>query len=150
MKAKQVEQQGQEELLKSFRKIIPLLKRYLPINEYAAYEEFLKTCDLLAARVDKQKQGYQDKAEYHREISRKWREDNKEVNATYMKRYYGKACHCEEKDKCNWHIIGIARKNKLSSSQTYLVKCDICLAEWRTKAAYCQDILDRSPSAGGV
>jgi hypothetical protein len=66
------------------------LRKYLPVGEYDVYKDFLDVCERLKAKNDSEKQRYRDKAEYHREFTKKWRRDNKERHGAYQKQYYEK------------------------------------------------------------
>jgi hypothetical protein len=44
----------------------------------------------MKAKNDGQKQRYQDKAEYHRENTRQWRQNNKDKHYAYQKAYRDK------------------------------------------------------------
>jgi len=66
------------------------LEEYLPVKKYDLYKEYLTIFEALLAKHDKQKQRYMDKAEYHRENSRKWRQENKEKHYAYQKEYLAK------------------------------------------------------------
>jgi hypothetical protein len=69
---------------------IAILRKHIPLSEYDAYARFLDYYERMKAKNDAQKQQYQDKADYHRETSRKWRQDNKEKHYAYQKEYNAK------------------------------------------------------------
>jgi len=135
-----------DSIVESLNKVTIALERYLPIGEYALYQEYIVAFDSLVAKRDKQKQSYQNKAEYHRNITKKWRHNNKERNAIYQKQYYAnnpipKACHCEDKNKDNWYVVGkVKKRGQGNAPQTYIVKYDVCEARWKTKAKYCKEL----------
>ena len=76
--------------IETLGRIALALKEYFPIKEYGLYTEYMGVYESLKAQNDLEKQRYQEKAEYHREVTRKWRQDNKERNSAYQKEYYAK------------------------------------------------------------
>ena len=64
-----------------------IFRKFVPLSEYDVYTRFMDFYERMKAQNDQQKQNYQKKAEYHREISRKWRQDNKEKNRDYQREY---------------------------------------------------------------
>ena len=74
----------------TLEKIAAALEEYLPVKEYELYMEYLSVFENLRAKREKQSQYYQSKAEYHREASRKWRQDNKDKHDAYQKEYLAK------------------------------------------------------------
>ena len=73
------------------------LEEYLPVKKCDLYKEYLTIFEALLAKHDKQKQRYMDKAEYHRESTRQWRQNNKEKNREYQREYARKKA-AEKKD----------------------------------------------------
>jgi len=73
--------------IETMGKLALALIKYLPESEYALLKEYLGVYERLKAKNDSQKQRYQDKAEYHRETTRQWRQDNKERNRAYQREY---------------------------------------------------------------
>ena len=69
---------------------VSILEKYLPVKEHGFLMEYLSAYEHLKAKDDRQKQNYQAKAEYHREKTRQWRQDNKEKHDAYQKAYYTK------------------------------------------------------------
>jgi len=132
--------QSIDEIAEAVGKMIPIMKKYLPVGEYEVYRDFIEAHKSLVARKEQQRQSYRNKAEYHRELTKKWREDNAERNKAYQKSWVGKACTCEEKDNRNWRVVGLIKKRKPSTRQTYSLECDICGAKWKSKALYCMDL----------
>ena len=133
----------QDSIIKTLEKVRIVLREYMPIREYDTYTELCDAIEILSSRRDSERQRYQDKAEYHRENTRKWREKNKDWNKTYQKQWIGKSCHCPEKNMDNWVIVGKARKLKPNSPQTFSVKCNVCCAQWKTKAKYCKELKEK-------
>jgi len=66
---------------------VSLLREYMPLREYDRYAVFLDFYERMKTKNEQQKLRYQDKAEYHRENTRKWRQDNKEKHYAYQKSY---------------------------------------------------------------
>ena len=79
--------------------VAALLEEYLPIKDYGLYIEYLDVLESVKAKKEKQSQTYQAKAEYHREISRKWRQENKERHNKYQKEYLAKKRAKKQDDK---------------------------------------------------
>ena len=76
--------------IETMGKIVFALGKYLPETEFELFKEYLNVYERLKAKNDKEKQSYQDKAEYHRETTRQWRQDNKERHYEYQKKYRDK------------------------------------------------------------
>jgi len=74
--------------IETLGKIALAIREYFPIKEYDLYMEYIGVYESLKAKNDSEKQRYQDKAEYHRETSRKWRQDNKERHKEYQKKWH--------------------------------------------------------------
>jgi len=70
--------------------IAAILREYIPLKEYDLYAKYLAYYERMKDQNDKQKQHYQDNAEYHRENTRKWRQENKDRNYAYQKEYLAK------------------------------------------------------------
>jgi hypothetical protein len=139
-KSKDKKMQSIDEIAKAVGRMIPIMKKYLPVGEYEAYRDFLEAYKSLVARKEQMRQSYQDKAKYHRESTKKWREDNAEKNKAYQQNWLGRACTCEEKDRRNWCVIGLVKKIKPSARQTYSLECDICGAKWKSRASFCAEL----------
>jgi len=92
--------------IETLGKVALALKEYLPIGEiklsvgevnitltvenapeHDLYNEFLSVYEGLKVKNDKRNKGYQEKAEYHREATRKWRQENKERYKAYQKEW---------------------------------------------------------------
>jgi len=56
--------------------------------ECGIYEDFLIVLEELKAKNNKRNQDYQKRAEYHREMTRKWRLENKERHKAYQKKWH--------------------------------------------------------------
>ncbi len=69
-------------------KVAFALEKHLPIAEYELFMEYLGVYEALKAKNDREKQNYQEKAEYYREATRKWRQDNKERHEAYQKSWH--------------------------------------------------------------
>lgn len=130
----------QDYIIETLERVRIVLREYMPIREYDLYAELCSIIETLSSRRDNERKRYQDKAVYHRENTRKWRENNKERNTTYQKQWLGKPCQCQEKDMNNWHIIGKAKQLKPNIPQAYSVKCNACGAQWKTRAKYCLEL----------
>jgi hypothetical protein len=74
--------------VETLNKVPAALGAFLPINELALYNEYEAVCKFLTDKNTKEKQAYQDKAEYHREVTRKWRRDNVERSRAYQREYH--------------------------------------------------------------
>jgi hypothetical protein len=70
--------------------VISAMEKYFPIREIGLFNQCVDILERLKAIDAKSKQRYQDKAEYHREATRKWRQDNKAKHAAYQKQYSAK------------------------------------------------------------
>jgi len=68
-------------------KVAFLLGKYLPTAEYDLFKEYLRIYEWLKTKNDKEKQRYNDKAEYHREATKKWRQENADKNRDYQRNY---------------------------------------------------------------
>jgi len=64
-----------------------IFRKHVPLSEYDVYTRFMDFYERMKAQNDLQKQQYQEKAEYHREKTRRWRQDNKERNKEYQREY---------------------------------------------------------------
>ena len=71
-------------------RVAEALEEYLPVKEYELYNDYLSLYEHLREKREKQSQYYQSKAEYHREATRQWRQDNKEKHYAYQKEYSAK------------------------------------------------------------
>lgn len=56
--------------------------------------------------------------------------------ATFGSSASGKVCSCKEKDKSNWTLIGYTKGKSIGG----VVQCDICNAQWNTKAKYINEL----------
>jgi hypothetical protein len=130
----------QDSIIETLERVRIVLREYMPLREYSLYVELCDVIKTLSSRRDSERRRYQNKAEYHREYTRKWREDNRERNEAYQKQYYGKPCQCPERNMYNWCIVGKAKQLKPDSIQTYSIKCKACGAQWKTKAKYCKEL----------
>jgi hypothetical protein len=130
----------QDSIIETLEKVRAVFREHMPLREYDTYAELCDVIETLSSRRDGERQRYQDKAVYHREITRKWREDNKERNKAYRKQWSGNPCQCQEKNMDNWRIVGKAKQLKPDSPKTYSVKCNACGAQWKTKAKYCRKL----------
>jgi hypothetical protein len=66
------------------------LGKYLPETEFALFKDYLRVYESLKAKNDNEKQRYQEKAEYHRAITKKWREENPEKQKRHVRNYQEK------------------------------------------------------------
>ena len=73
--------------IETLEKTASALEKYLPVMEYELYKDYLLVYEHLKAKNDREKQQYQKRADYHRETSKKWRQDNKERHNAYQKQY---------------------------------------------------------------
>ena len=76
--------------LEIIRDAVSLLREHMPLREYDRYAAVLDFYERMKAKNEQQKMRYQNKAEYHRENTRKWRQDNKEKHYAYQKNYRDK------------------------------------------------------------
>jgi hypothetical protein len=74
--------------IETLEAVFKALRQYLPLGEYDLYAAYKSVFERLKAKNNTEKQKYQEKAEYHRETTRKWRRDNKERHSAYQKKYY--------------------------------------------------------------
>ncbi len=77
-------------------KVLDALEDYLPINEFYLFMEYLDTYEHLLGKLNKQTADYKVKAEYYREMSRLWRQDNPERS---KKHYEDWKARKEEKER---------------------------------------------------
>jgi tRNA A22 N-methylase len=68
-------------------KVAYALGKYLPESEFGLFKDYLRVYELLKARDNKQKQRYQEKAEYHRRVTQKWREENPEKQKEHSRKH---------------------------------------------------------------
>lgn len=59
-------------------KVLHALEWYLPIKESRLFAEYLATYEYLSGKLEKRRASYQKKAQYHRDKSRQWRQENPE------------------------------------------------------------------------
>lgn len=139
-KEKPKNQQSLDDIAEIIGRIIPIMRKYLCVDDYEAYIDFLEAHESLLARVEKQRNQYQDKAEYYRANTKKWRKDNAERHKAYQDAWKGKPCICEEKDTHNWCVTSLVKRRKPNTPQKYTVECDICGAKWKSTASYCAEL----------
>ena len=78
--------------IETLEKVAFALRTYCPLSEYDLYAEYLKLCDSFKAKNVKEKQNYQQRAEYHRKNTQEWRKvpENKEKQKAYQAKYWNK------------------------------------------------------------
>lgn len=54
-------------------RVAALLSEYIPTREYGLFQKYLELYERLKATNNKEKQNYQENAEYFHEATRKWR-----------------------------------------------------------------------------
>lgn len=67
----------------TMKKVLDALEKYLPPEEKSLLDEYSGVFERFNAKNDREKAAYQDKAEYHREYTRSWKEKNPDKQKQY-------------------------------------------------------------------
>jgi hypothetical protein len=76
--------------LEVLEKVVSILGEVLPDSEHELVVEYLEVYERLKAIKEREKQQYLKKAEYHRAISKKWREENPEKQKQHVRNHAAK------------------------------------------------------------
>lgn len=68
-------------------KVAGELENYLPCCKATLLSDFLDLYARLKSKNDKEKQNYQDKAQYYRDFTKKWKEANPDKQKQYSREF---------------------------------------------------------------
>ena len=113
-------------------KVVYALGKYLPETEFVLFKDYLRVYERLKAKNDNEKRRYQEKADYHRRTTQKWRKDNPEKQKEHQLKYQAKKRH--EKEMKNSQFAGGTSiinysQEALTALAEYIIAFDKCAEE---------------------
>jgi hypothetical protein len=110
-------------------KVAYALGKYLPESEFALFKDYLRVYEMLKEKDEKQKRRYQEKAEFHRRTTQKWREDNPEKQKAHSRKHYEKKLREKELQATRGASMINYSPEALTALAEYITAFDKCANE---------------------